>query len=162
MSDQIAKTLQRLKEIEPSEEFKQRSLSLILNSSQKSPATILLKDIFSAFQFSGALIMASVLIFVVLGGLSVFNLKAFSPSALSSLNTNNLKEEISDLNLQIKLSEIKYYEDSSNKTGVALRAAPAPAADRLDSSGIEKEVQNLDNLDAKSNSVEDLLNELVL
>src|SRR3989338_8001412 len=125
MSDPITKTLQRLKEIEPSEEFKQRSLSLILGASQKSSVTILLKDIFSAFQFSGALIMASVLIFIVLGGLSVLNLKLFSPATLAGLNTTNLKEEISNVDLQIRLSEIKYYEDSSNKIGVALKAVSA-------------------------------------
>ena len=161
MSDPITKTLQRLKEIEPSEEFKQRSLSLILDSSQKSSAAILFKDVFKAFQFSGALIMASVLIFIVLGGLSVLNLKVFSPATLAGLNTTNLKEEISNVDLQIRLSEIKYYEDSSNKTGVALKAALAPL-DHLDSSGIEQEAQNLNDLDSKNNSVEDLLNELVL
>lgn len=161
MSDPITKTLQKLKDIEPSEEFKQRSLSLILDSSQKSSVAILLKDIFNAFKFSGALIMASVLIFIVLGGLSVLNLKVFSPATLAGLNTNNLKEEINNVDLQIRLSEIKYYEDSDNKTGVALKTASTPS-DRLDSSGIEQEAQNLNSLNPKNNSVEDLLNELIL
>lgn len=161
MSDPIIKILQRLKAIEPSHEFKQRSLTLILDTPQNYKAP-LFKNFFRAFQFSGALVMASLLIVIILGGLSILNLKIFSPAMLASLDTNNLNEELKDMDLKLKLSEVSYYEDSLNKISVALTKTSQNGTGHLDGSAIEQEAQGLNDLESETESFEEILDELML
>lgn len=161
MSETLINQLKKLKDIEPGHEFKKRSLTRILNTSQNYKAPIF-HNFFAAFQFSGALIMASVLIFIILGGLSVLNLKIFSPAMLASLNTEHLNEELEGLDLKIRLSEVSYYEDAPSAVSVALGDSSQNKSDRLNSAAIEKEAQNLNDIEAESATLEELLNKLSL
>lgn len=124
---------------------------LILSTPQNKQPTIL-RNFFGAFQFSGALILASLLIFIIAGGLSVINLGLFTPTLLTGLDTENLNEELRDLDLKIKLTEVKYYEDSLNKVSVALIKTSEKATDNLGSTDPETEDE----------TIEDLLNELAI
>ena len=136
MSETQIKKLKRLKEINPDNSFSQRSLPLILSAPQNQPVP--LKNFFKVFQFSGALVLASVLIFVAFGGLAKLNSR-FSSNQLTSLDAENLRQELNDLDLKIKLTEVKYSENPLNQASVALNQA-----------------------DAEDKSVEDLLKELTL
>ena len=136
MSETLIKTLQRLKAIEPDNSFSQRSLPLILSAPQNQPVP--LKNFFKVFQFSGALVLASVLIFVAFGGLAKLNSR-FSSGELTSLDAENLRQELNSLDLKIQLAEVKYSENSLDQTSVALNQAGA-----------------------EDKSVEDLLKELTL
>lgn len=137
MPETLIKTLQKLKEIGPDADFSQRSLPLILNAPQNR--SIPLYNFFRAFQFSGALALASLLIFVAFGGFAKFGSGLSGSSQLTSLDAENLRQELNSLDLKIKLSEVKYSENPLNQANVALNQA-----------------------ETEDKSVEDLLKELAL
>lgn len=120
MSDTLIKTLQKLKAIEPDGDFSQRSLPLILSAPQNRHLP--LQNFFRAFQFSGALVLASLLIFVAFGGLAKFG-SSSSSGQLTSLDAENLRQELNSLDLKIKLSEVKYSENPLDQASVALNQA---------------------------------------
>lgn len=130
MPETIIKILQKLKEIGPDNDFSKRSLPLILSAAQNRSDP--LKNFFRVFQFSGALVLASILIFIVFGGLT-------PPDQLTSLDVENIRQELNDLDLKIKLAEIKYAESPLDQTSVALNDS-----------------------EAKNKAVDDLLKELSL
>ncbi len=135
MTETIIQILKRLKAIEPDGQFQARSLPLILNAPQKQPLP-LLKNVFQAFQFGGAMILASLILLVVFGSFR-------SQSQLAGLDSKNLDSEVKNLDLKIKLAEVKYDEDPLNKTDVALTNSSKNDA-------------------GKNKDVEELLKELVL
>jgi hypothetical protein len=138
MSETLIKILQKLKEIEPDNDLSKRSLPLILSAPQNRRAP--LKNFFRAFQFSGALVLASLLLFIVFGGLTKLSQNFFSSNQLTSLDAENIRRELNDLDLKIKLTEVKYIsENPLSQTGVALNKT-----------------------EAEDKSVEDLLKELSL
>ena len=112
----------KLKAIEPSKDFKERSLALILNSHQNQPKT--LWDFLLAGAHPGiAPSFAALGIILVLGGLSILNNYLPSKSLVSSLNQETLSAEAKSLDIQIQLSQVQYYEDSAKKIEVALNQA---------------------------------------
>lgn len=135
MPETMIQTLKKFKNIEPGEDFKKRSLTLILNTPQRHQIP-LLKNVFQAFQFGGAIVLASLILLVVFGSFR-------SQSQLAGLDAKNLDSEVQNLDLKIKLAEVKYYEDPLNKTDVALTNS-----------------SKTDN--GKKKGVEELLKELVL
>lgn len=135
MSEILIKTLKKLNGLGPDHDFPKRSLPLILNAPQNKQ--VYFRGLFAAFQFGGALVLASVLIFIILGGADKLNFN--SPARqLTSLDTENLKAELNDLDLKIKLAEIKY---SENPAEISLA---------------------LSETEAESQAVENLLKELTL
>ncbi len=161
MSEILIKTLKKFSDIEPSEGFKKRSLTQILAAPQNYKAP-LFQNLLQTFQFSGALVLASLLIFIILGGLSILNLKIFSPAMLASLDAENLNDELQDLDLKLKLSEVAYYENSDEKIGVALSKTSQDKSEPIDSEIMENEVQSLNDLELNNETLENLLNELAL
>lgn len=135
MSEIIIQTLKKLKGVQPQEDFKKRSLTLILNSPQKKEVPFL-KNVVQAFQFGGALVLASLILLIVF---SSFH----SPSQLTGLDNKNLNAELQDLDLKIKLAEVKYYEDPLNKTDVALKETVSPAKSQTDNENLENLLKEL-------------------
>ncbi len=161
MSEILIKTLKKFNDIEPSEGFRKRSLTQILATPQNYRAP-LFQNLMQTFQFSGALVLASLLIFIILGGLSILNLKIFSPAMLASLDAENLNEELQGLDLNLKLSEVSYYEGSSEKVSVALSKTAQDQSQPTDSEIIEGEVEDLNNLESDNKILEGILNDLAL
>jgi hypothetical protein len=112
--------LTKLKNIEPSQDYKERSRSLILSSPQGSLYPKILGQLTNTFQFGAAFGMAAVFIFLILGGLSVLNKKVLSPTLLSGVSQENISLELEKIDFQIQLSQAEYYEDSAAKIEVAL------------------------------------------
>ena len=112
--------LTKLKTIEPSEDFKNRSRALILNSPQANFRPEIFRRFLTTFQFSAAFSLAAAFIFLIIGGLSMINQKLLSPATLSSLDPEKINEESEKLDIQIQLSQAKYYENSAKKIDVAL------------------------------------------
>jgi len=112
--------LTKLKTIKPNEEFKTRSRALILSSPQTSFHPKIFRRFLTTFQFSAAFSLAAAFIFLIIGGLTMLNQKLLSPAALSSLDPEKINEESEKLDIQIQLSQAKYYENSAKKIDVAL------------------------------------------
>ena len=113
--------LKKLKNIEPDREFKERSRALILNSPQASFHPRIFQRFLEMVQYSAAFSLTAVLVFLILGGLSILNQRFLSPAILSSLDQKNLNEEEQNLDIQIQLSQADYYADSAKKIEVALK-----------------------------------------
>ena len=82
MEDQIIKILQSAHKLEPDQEFKKRSRAVILNL-PKPKNSILRFGIFESLQFGAAISFATILLFVLAGGLTYF-IARVSPTFLSS------------------------------------------------------------------------------
>lgn len=113
MEDKIIKTLKALRSIEPDQDFKHRSRSVILSTPRTSHHFPGLRIRFwEGMKFAGALSLASLLIFLIFGGLSYFSVQNLAPAILTGIDENNLLSEASAVEFQIRLNEIKYYEES--------------------------------------------------
>ncbi len=111
----------KLKTIQPSQEFKAHSKMLILSSAQNQPKPFSLADLFpEMMQSSFAFGLSALMIFMIVGGLSLFNQKFVSPAVLSALDTNSLNNEIEKMDIQIQIAQVRYYENSAKKVEVAL------------------------------------------
>ncbi|MDD5547801.1 MAG: hypothetical protein PHN74_02830 [Candidatus Pacebacteria bacterium] len=155
--EKIIEILTKLKLIEPDENFKRRSIAVILNAPQSTISAVS-RSFFDSIKFGAALALASLLLVVVFGGISI--LKTLAPSALTSLNTDVLDKELKSTDIQITLSEINYYSDSINKVAMVLDETSKNSSDILNSSAIEKESKELDSFNLNNKSVDELLNEL--
>ena len=120
--EQLFKTLKKFKNIEPGAEYKKRSLMLIYNApqNQRDKELKIFQPFFYSFQMGTALALATVLIVLVSGGFAVLGRKISSVTLTNNVNTKNLTDEANSLNIQIQLSQLKYYEDSLQKIDVAL------------------------------------------
>lgn len=117
----MEQTFTRLKNIRPSAEFQARSKMLILSSEQNQPKPFTLADLFpEVMQSSFAFGLSALMIFMMVGGLSIFNQKFVSPAVLSALDEKSLNAEVADMDIQIQIAQVKYYESSAKKVEVAL------------------------------------------
>lgn len=112
--------LTKLKTIEPDKNFRNRSLTLILNTPQNEPRIIGLGQIIKSFQFTAAMGLAAALLFLLVGGSSILNNKILSPAMLSGLDPQKLADEQNN-NIQIQLSQAEYFESSARSVEVALQ-----------------------------------------
>ncbi|TSC96902.1 MAG: hypothetical protein Athens071426_358 [Parcubacteria group bacterium Athens0714_26] len=146
--------------MEPDPNFARRSLALILNTPQSS-TSIFSRKFFDLIKFSAALGLATLLMVVVFGGLSI--LKTLSPTSLTSLDTDSLNKEISNMNISIQLSSnARYYDESIDKITMALTNTAQNGPNHLNPSVIQNELQKLDDLKSSNKTLDDILNDLVL
>lgn len=121
MEEKIIKTLKAFRAIEPGNDFMHRSKSVILATPKINHHLSTLKISFwESLKFGAALSLASILIFIIIGGVSYFNIKKLAPGVLTGLDDNNLLSEASAVDFQIKLSEIKYYEEAAKEVTALL------------------------------------------
>lgn len=146
MNQPIEELLKKLKAIEPDPAFKEHSRRLILGAPKTNFHPPVFRHFLSAIQFGTAFSLAAVFIFLILGGLSMLNQKLLPPALLSNLDPENLNEEIESFDIQIQLSEAKYYKDSAEKIEIALKET-------------SDELKNLKNREEK---LDQLLEELTL
>ena len=112
--DILTKILKIFRKIQPNKEYTLQSRREILATSKISHSISTIKiGLLDSFKFSGALMLASLLIFVIFGGLAFFNVKNLSPVMLTSFNDSKLMAESGDF--EIKLQEIEYYERSAQE-----------------------------------------------
>jgi hypothetical protein len=95
-----------------------------------------------------AIALGSVLLIILLGGISIF--KFLSPAQTASLNFNNIKAEAQDVNTQIKLATLNYTLTSLN--------APVSSSSGRETSSEKKAIQNYNSL-ASSSDVGSQINE---
>src|SRR3989344_6849535 len=120
----MEQTFTKLKTIQPDAGFQARSKMLVLSSAQNQPKPFSLADLFpemmrSSFAFG----LSALMIFMIVGGLSLFNQKFVSPAVLSALDANSLNKEMEKMDIQIQIAEVRYYENSAKKIEVAVGKA---------------------------------------
>ncbi len=157
----LLKFLQQLNRIEPDRNFAQQSLARIFQTPQRQRAR-LWNRVQESFYYSGALVLTSFLLFIMFGGLSLLRSSLLSPAMMASLDSQKLNDEFDHLDLQIKVAEVSYYENSLQTVNVALNEASKNAPAHLNNTVIEKEVDGLKQLESRNQDLENLLNELVL
>lgn len=118
MEQDLLKTLRVFKKIEPDSDFKARSLGVISASHQYPRKFLGIRlGIFEAVKLGAALTLASILTFIVIGGVSYFKV---SPSSLTSFDPSILSTEATSLDLKIQLGEAKYFNDSIKQMSAVL------------------------------------------
>lgn len=130
--------LTKLKKIEPPKEFSNRSKALLFSRPQAKPAPLVgLNWLNFAI---GTLIL-------ILGSATAL-IQGNRPAGLAadSLNQEKLAQEAQSLDIQIQLSQVRYYADSAKKIEVALMET----SDEYDPSGEHQK------------RLDELLNELTL
>lgn len=114
----MEKILKKFKTIEPKEEFKRRSLAIILNTPQNKYQSKPFEYLGNFFTFQKTLGLTAVATLLIISGLSFLNNKFIGSSLVSNLNTQELNKEMESFNIQF--SQIKYYEDSAKRIEIAL------------------------------------------
>lgn len=121
MEDQLVKILKSLKSITPDEGFLSRSKNLITAAPQYSAGWFVFRgSVLQSIKMGAALTLASGLLFIVLGGISFFNIRNLSPVMLSSVNKENIEAEADDLDFHIQLGQAKYDVDSEKAIGAQI------------------------------------------
>ena len=129
--ENLEKILKTFKKLQPSEEFKARSRSLILAAQQNPKRFLGIRfSVFEFFKLGAALTLASILTFIVIGGISALKV---SPSPLTSFDQNTLSDEAESLGLKIQLGEAQYFGDSRDEVSAALEKVSKPAQDDQES-----------------------------
>ncbi|MDD5431089.1 MAG: hypothetical protein PHP03_02605 [Candidatus Pacebacteria bacterium] len=156
--EKIIEILKQLKLIEPEQEFKTRSLNVILGAPQIQ-GSFIMKKFFESVKFGATLSLACFFILVVIGGISV--LREISPANLASLNTETINKEYNASDIRITLSEINYYSDSLDKVAMALTEAIKNKPEHLDSVVIEQEIEGIGaSIEEETKNLDDILNDL--
>jgi len=154
--------IKQLKKIEPSEEYKTKSLSLILAHAQ-NPENKFSFNFLEVFKYSIAMGLTGILIVFSFSDAFVgLNARILSPILLSSLNEEKIQNEANQVDIKITVSEAKYYNDSINKVAVALDETAKNGPGHLNSMIIEKEMQGLDINNQNDEDINELLNKLTL
>ncbi len=145
--DPLIRLLQQFKMISPRREFAEHSKMLILGTSQPQVQRIaFFPALRNILNYSGAVALTSVLLFVIFGSISILNSRVLSPALVSGLNTDTINKELDDLNLQLKISEAQYHQNSDQVSLMTERDATATD----------------DGADVRQEKVKQLLDELVL
>ena len=61
------------------------------------------------------------MIFMLVTGATLLNQK-LAPTVLSALDPESLNKEVENMDIQIQIAQVKYYENSAQKVEVALNA----------------------------------------
>lgn len=122
MEEQILKFLKSLKSITPDSEFISRSRNLILSSPQKETTGwfAFRGRVLQSIKLGAAMTLASALLFIILGGVSFFNVRNLSPMMLSSINEENIAAEAEGLDFNIQLGQLEYKVEDEKEIGAKL------------------------------------------
>ncbi|HEY4500003.1 MAG TPA: hypothetical protein VJH70_02700 [Candidatus Paceibacterota bacterium] len=154
--DPLLKFLQQLKELKPDEHYHKISLPVIISAPQKRHVPFLNKFL-EVFHYSSAVVLASLLLFVMLGGLSLLNRPGLTTSALAGLDSNNLNAELAQFNLQIQLSEAQYFANSSRSISSTPNEILNDIPSDLNTAIIEKELNGVEQASSSAKNLNDLL-----
>lgn len=121
MEDQLMKILKSFKSIIPEQGYVERSKKVIISHQQNAARPAFgWSNVLESFKLGAALTLASGLLFIVLGGLSMFNIRNMAPVLLTSVNDENISVEASNLDFQIQLGEAAYHFDSDKEVGAKI------------------------------------------
>ena len=159
----IEESIKQLKKIEPSREYKAKSLRLILSSPQNAERGFSIR-FFEILKFGAALSLTGLLIVIsVSDSFSKFNARLLSPVLLASLDEEKITKEAGQVDIKITIAEAKYYNDSTKKVAIALDETAKNGPGHLNSAILEKEIGELDmNSGENGENIDELLNKLTM
>ena len=73
-----------------------------------------------SIKLGAAMTLASALLFIILGGVSFFNVRNLSPVMLSSINEENIAAEADKLDFNIQLGQLEYDVTDEKEIGAKL------------------------------------------
>lgn len=118
MEEQILKILRAFRGITPDADFTARSRSIVAGAPQRR--TIARIGFFDSMKLGTAMVLASVLLFVLVGGFSYFQLTNTASVAASSFDFEMLNAEARKIDIRIQLGEATYFNDSTQQMAAAL------------------------------------------
>ena len=119
MEDHLIKILKEFRGIQPDPGFIKRSrlaLSALPPQRISNPIRRGVMEAMESFKFAAAITFASLMLFLIAGGVSYLKFKN-APGILGSIQEQDLKDEAA---FSIQLGEAKYFEQSSQEVASAL------------------------------------------
>lgn len=117
MDEKFIKILNSFKNIKPDSGYAERSKRLILIAPQKlSFTTKTMLSMKTSLVLAGSLMLVAAILFIGVGNLTI---RGGEQPLLSSLNAEDLRSEIKDLDINIKLGTASYY--GTEQLGVAAK-----------------------------------------
>lgn len=162
---ELIEKLRLLNNIVPRPEYINQSKMAILSSPRTMQRRweMVGRGVFvESFNFGFSMILATVALVLILGGATTV-LKPVFLSNLPGVDTNNLLTEADAVSrdIDIQLTEAKYYAVAAKETSVALNevSVNGPAA-HTNPILIQNEIETLDFQNPKNSNIDDLLNKL--
>lgn len=119
MEDNLIKILREFSNIQPDAGFIKRgrlALSVLPPQKIANPVRRGVMEALESFKFAAAITFASLMLFLIMGGVSYVKFKN-SPGILGSMQEQDLKDEAE---FSIQLGEAKYFEQSAEQVAAAL------------------------------------------
>ena len=159
MESEIIKNLKSLGEIKPDNDYAKKSRSLILLSPRSAAIPA---GIFTSFVYRlrlGGLIVGAAAVLLVLA--AAVKAPAWIAGG-SGLDNESIAAEMDDLNIDVRLSEVKYYQESPKTVGMALKEVSLNGSAHLNGDVIRKETNQLDFQNPTNKEIDRLLDEVIL
>lgn len=152
--------LKSLGEIKPDRDYARKSRSLILLSPRPvaAPAGIFDSFVYRLIRFGGLAVGAAVVLLILAAAVKT----PMWIAGGSGLDNKSIEAEIGDLNIDVRLSEVKYYQESPKAVGMALKEVSLNGSAHLNGSVIKEETDRLDIQNPTNKEIDRLLNEAVL
>lgn len=118
MEEKISQLLKACRGLEPSGEFRERSRRLLLTHKPRRLTVfeIIRQELVENLKFSLALGLGSLLLFIMLGGVSYFK----GANGTVNLDSAELLREVRNIDFQIQLGEARYFSESAEEIAVLL------------------------------------------
>ncbi|MBI2075493.1 MAG: hypothetical protein HYT82_02395 [Candidatus Harrisonbacteria bacterium] len=152
--------LSKLKTITPPDDYRAKSLRLILGNPQLQKT--LRTRVWESMRYSVALTFTAIMIVVAAGGFSYVNFSSASPLIIGSLNAKSIAAEASRVEAELKLAQVSYYGSAEKDVAMALREVARTAPDHLNDAVLEEELNGLRPNAATPEEIDKLLETLSL
>ncbi len=159
MENEIIKNLKLLGKIKPDGGYAKKSRSLILLSPRPAAVSAGFFDSFVYRLRLGGLVVGAAAVVLALAA------AVKAPSWIaggSGLNDESIAAEMDNLNIDVRLSEVKYYQESPKAVGMALKEASLNGSAHLNGDVIKKETEQLDFQNPTNKEIDRLLDEVML
>jgi hypothetical protein len=158
-TDKTTQFINMLRAITPDRNYSACSKELILKTPpfEKPTLKIFTTRAIEALRFASALMLASFLALLIIGGLPY--LKSTLPLRMAGLDTNVIQAE--EREIQITLEQLSYYENSTQKVRAALRESAQQGPGQLSRILLEEEAGKTKLEEPLQNSIDDALRALV-
>lgn len=122
MEEQLFKKIKLLQSVQPRKEFTEQSRRLVLAAPQASPLMGFFTRVIDTLKYSAALGLATVLLFLFIGGFSYFKITNISPLVLTSFEAQGLEQEVQSLDFRIQLGQAKYFDEATQQVAESEKA----------------------------------------
>ena len=149
--------LKNLRHLRPRQEFMLNSKQIILSTPQTMSPAVFYVRLKESIGFAlGVAVTAAVLIVLFSG------LYGGRSASLAKFQLTQEEAEMSIKRIDVTLDEIQYYAESAKQTSLALSEAAANNGPQtLETTTLEKEIQNLNPEIIKNPQIDDLLNQAI-